>query len=53
MERNYLLVVHFKLTDTIQYFYYTTLIEVKEKAKELKKYGNKVLHIYKIEEVQI
>ena len=51
MERNYLLIVHYKTTDTIDYLYYKTLKEAKEKAKIFKKYGTDVLHIYKIEEV--
>lgn len=51
MKRNYLLVVLYKTTDTISNFYFETLEEAKEKAKILKKYGNEILHIFKIEEV--
>ena len=52
MNRPYLLVIHFKNVDMIRNEYFQTEQGMKERAKELKKYGNEILHMFKVEEVK-
>lgn len=54
MKFNYMIVIHAKskFVDTIYNQYATTLEDLKEKLNELEKY-EKVLHIWKIKEVNL
>lgn len=50
--KKFLLVVEHKFTNEIKNYYFETYEELKESKKEYKKVGNKILHEFKIEEIE-
>lgn len=52
-KRNYLVVIHNKTIDIMEYEYFETIEQVKEYKKEYCNPKRKIIHIYKVEEVRI
>ena len=48
----YMLVVHYKFTDTIRNEYFETERAMNVRAKELKQEGNEIMHKFEIKEMK-